>query len=93
MTMVLLTVIGLVIAGMLTGAFPAAGAAWHRRQRGQGLVERRPASWRPAPRRPAPRGQWRPDHRTQASRHRFGSPPTRGTAPRPGMRSQVSRFR
>jgi hypothetical protein len=50
MTMLLLTVVGLVIAGWLTGAFPAANAAMHRRQKGQSMVERRPAPWRPAPR-------------------------------------------
>ncbi|HEY5025884.1 MAG TPA: hypothetical protein VII76_12975 [Acidimicrobiales bacterium] len=50
MTMVLLTVGGLAIAGMLTGAFPAFRAAIHRHQRGQGLRQRRPVPWRPAPR-------------------------------------------
>ena len=50
MTMVLLTVAGLVIAGWLTGAFPALGAAMHRRQKGQSMVERHPVPWRPAPR-------------------------------------------
>ena len=67
MTMVLLTVVGLVIAGWLTGAFPAASAAMHRRQKGQSMVERRPAPWRPAPRRPAPRMQ--PTRQRYGARH------------------------
>ena len=41
MTMLLLTVAGIVIAGVLTGAFPAMGAALHRRRRGQSMFERR----------------------------------------------------
>jgi hypothetical protein len=49
MTMVFLTVAGLVIAGLLTGAFPALGSAVHRRQRGLSMLDRRPGRWRPAP--------------------------------------------
>ena len=54
MTMVLLTVVGIVIAGVLTGAFPAMGTAVHRRRRGQSMIGRRPTPWRPSPP-PAPR--------------------------------------
>jgi hypothetical protein len=45
----LLTVVGIVIAGVLTGAFPAMGTAVHRRRRGQSMIERRPTPWRPSP--------------------------------------------
>jgi hypothetical protein len=50
MSMVLLTILGLIIAGMLTGAFPAIGSAIRRRQRGHALVARRDPQWRPGPR-------------------------------------------
>ena len=50
MSMVLLTILGLIIAGMLTGIFPAIGAAIHRRQRGHAIVTRRAARWSPGPR-------------------------------------------
>ena len=49
MTMLLLTVAGLVIAGLLTGALPALGDAMHRRQRGLSMLERRSAPWHSAP--------------------------------------------
>jgi hypothetical protein len=49
MTMLLLTVAGLVIAGLLSGAFPALGDAMHRRQRGLSMLERRSGPWHPAP--------------------------------------------
>jgi hypothetical protein len=50
MSMVLLTILGLIIAGMLTGAFPAIGSAIRRRQQGHAVVPRRAAPWRPGPR-------------------------------------------
>jgi hypothetical protein len=49
MTMVLLTVVGIVIAGVLTGAFPAMGTAARRLRWGQSMIERRPTPWRPSP--------------------------------------------
>ena len=49
MSMVLLTILGLIIAGMLTGIFPAIGAAIHRRQQGHALVPRRAARRSPGP--------------------------------------------
>jgi hypothetical protein len=50
MTVLLLTVAGLVVGGVLSGAFQALGAAVRRRQRGQTMSHRSADPWHPAPR-------------------------------------------
>lgn len=50
MTVLFLTVAGLIVGGMLSGAFQALGVAVRRRQRGQTMRQGHPDPWRPAPR-------------------------------------------